>query len=98
MRFAVNIFVLILPAYYACCIYSNVLQTILIMEANTMNPGPEVIKLFSCSTQLRTIFILLVNIKMTTIVGILTFINMINIASKRLKAMNFFTCRYFSFL
>ena len=31
------------------------------------------------------------------IVGILTFISMINTASERLKAINFFICRYFSF-
>ena len=41
-------------------------------------PGPEVIKLFSCSTQLRLKFILLINVKMPTIVGILTFMSMIN--------------------
>ena len=55
-------------------------------------PGPEVIKLFSCSTQLSTkfqllintkipflalrlsnvVFIMLINVKMPTIVGILT--------------------------
>ena len=33
--------------------------------------GPEVIKLFSCSTQLSMKFFLLINIKMPTIVGIL---------------------------
>ena len=41
-------------------------------------PGPEVIKLFSCSAQLRLKFILLINVKMPTIVGILTFISRIN--------------------
>ena len=41
-------------------------------------PGPEVIKLFSCSTQLRLKFILLINVKMPTIVGILTFMSRIN--------------------
>ena len=41
-----------------------------------MSPGPEVIKLFPCSTQLSTKFILLINVKMATIVGILTFISM----------------------
>ena len=41
-------------------------------------PGPEVIKLFSCSVQLRSKFILLINVKMPTIVGILTFISRIN--------------------
>ena len=35
-------------------------------------PGPEVIKLFSCSTQLSMKFFLLINVKMPTIVGILT--------------------------
>ena len=63
----------------------------------TVWAGPEVIKLFSCSTQLSAKFILLINVKMPTIVGILTFISMINTASERLKATNFFTFRYFSF-
>ena len=35
----------------------------------------EVIKLFSCSTQLSMKFSLLINVKMPTIVGILTFIS-----------------------
>ena len=60
-------------------------------------PGPEVIKLFPYSTQLSTKFILLINVKMPTLVGILTFISMINATSERLKARNFFICRYFSF-
>ena len=34
---------------------------------------------------------------MATIVGILTFISMINTTSERLKARNFFICQYFSF-
>ena len=41
-------------------------------------PGPEVIKLSSCSTQLSLKFILLINFKMPTNVGILTFISRIN--------------------
>ena len=36
-----------------------------------MCPGPEVIKLFSCSTQLSMNFSLLINMKMPTIVGII---------------------------
>ena len=40
--------------------------------------GPEVIKLFSCSTQLDMKFFLLINVKMPTVVGILTFMNMKN--------------------
>ena len=41
-------------------------------------PGLEVIKLFSSSAQLRLKFILLINVKMSTIVGILTFMSRIN--------------------
>ena len=62
-----------------------------------MLSGLEVIKRFSCWTQLSTKFILLINVKMPTIVGILTFISRINTASERLKARNFFICWYFSF-
>ena len=40
---------------------------------NSAYPGPEVIKLFSCSTQLIMNFFLLINVKMPTTVGILTF-------------------------
>ena len=52
---------------------------------------------FSCSLQLSTKFILLINVKMPTIVGILTFMSMINTTSERLKARNFFIWQYFSF-
>ena len=38
-------------------------------------PGSEGIKLFSCSTQLRMKVALLINVKMLTIVGILTFMS-----------------------
>ena len=37
--------------------------------------GPEVIQLFSCSTQLSMKIFLLINVKMPTIVGILTFMS-----------------------
>ena len=59
--------------------------------------GPKVIKLFSNSTQLSKKFILLINDKILTIVGFLTCISMMNTTSERLKARNFFICRYFSF-
>ena len=52
----------------------------------TVKPGPEVIKLFSCSTQLSKKFIMLINVKISTIVGILTFISMLNASSESLKA------------
>ena len=54
------------------------------------------LKLFSYSTQLSTKFIQLINVKMPTIVGILTFISMINTIPERLKSRNFI-CRFFSF-
>ena len=38
-------------------------------------PGPEGMKEMSCSTQLSMKFFLLINVKMPTIVGILTFIS-----------------------
>ena len=41
-------------------------------------PGLKVIKLFSCSTQLSMKFTMLINVKMPTIVSILTFISMLN--------------------
>ena len=68
-----------------------------LMLLGKYSPGPEVIKLFPCSTQLCMKFILLINVKMPTIVGILTFISMINTTSERLKAKKFFICLYFTF-
>ena len=60
-------------------------------------PGSKVIKLFSCSTQLNMEFILLINIKMPTTVGILTFISRINITSESFKAENIFVFQGFNF-
>ena len=40
-----------------------------------MRTGPEVIKLLSCSTQLSMKFFQLTNVKMPTILGILTFMS-----------------------
>ena len=56
-----------------------------------------VIKLFSCSTQLSTKFILLINVKMPTIVGILTFISRINTISKSLNARKISVFQHFGF-
>ena len=66
------------------------------VSSSFKNPGPEAIKLISYSTQMSTKLILLINVKMPTIVGILTFISMINTTSERHKGGNFFICRYFS--
>ena len=43
-------------------------------------------------------FIVLVNVKMPTLVGILTFISMINTTSKILKARTVFIFQYFVFM
>ena len=64
---------------------------------NIWDPGLEVINLLSCSTQLSMNFILPINVKIPAIVGILTFISMINTTSERLKARHFFICQYFGF-
>ena len=98
------------PAFQKTCIPDIV---VIIFCFADYIPGPEVIKLFPCSTQLSTRFILLVNVKMPTIggtkftllinvkmptiVGILTFISMKNTTSERLKKRNFFICRYLIF-
>ena len=55
-----------------------------------MTTGHEVINFFSCSTQLSIKIILLLNVKVPTIVGIFTFISMINTTSERLKACVYF--------
>ena len=62
-----------------------------------MRTGPEVKKLISCSTQLSTKFFLLINVKMPTIVGILTFIsgkNSILGLSEPKKNLNFLIFLY----
>ena len=51
------------------------IQLLWMNKPDLTRPGPEVIKLFSCSTQLSMKFFLLINVKMPTIVGILTFMS-----------------------
>ena len=46
-----------------------------IQNVTQKSPGPEVIKLFSCSTQLSIKIFMLISVKMPTIVGILTFMS-----------------------
>ena len=45
-------------------------------RVNNEDSDPEVIKLFSCSTQLSMKFFLVINVKMPTTVGILTVMSM----------------------
>ena len=47
----------------------------LTVHVSHTRPGTEVIKVFSCSAQLRMKFFLLHNVKMPTNVGILTFMS-----------------------
>ena len=65
------------------------------LDIDLARSGPEVIKLFSCLTQMSIKLILLINVKMPTIVGILTFISMINTTSERLEARLFFSILVF---
>ena len=58
--------------------------------------GFEVLN-FSCSTQLSLKHIMLINAKMPTIVGILTFLSMINTTSAILKASKVFIFQYLDF-
>ena len=76
------------------CFY---LKRIKVHNNSQILPGPKVTKLFTCSTQMSMKLILLINVKMPTIVGILTFISMINTTSERLEARHFFICQYFIF-
>ena len=54
-------------------------------ESVGSRPGPKVMKLFSCSTQLSIKFIMPINDKMPTIFDILTFISIINTTPESLK-------------
>ena len=60
-------------------------------------PGPEVIQLFSYSTQMSMNFILLINVKMPTVVGILTFISMKNATSEFQSKKKIFIFQYLRF-
>ena len=45
------------------------------MSLQMQLPGPKVLKKYSCSTPLSMKFFLLINVKMPTTVGILTFMS-----------------------
>ena len=64
---------------------------------NCNRQGPDVIKI-SSSPQLSMKFIMLINVKMPTIVGILICISMISTTSERLKAIHFWICWNFCFM
>ena len=50
--------------------HENIIYSYSPPSTDSRRAGPQVIKLFSCSTQLSMIFILLINVKMPTINGI----------------------------
>ena len=66
-------------------IFENVTSLSRLNKHRLLTSGPEVIQLFSYSTHLSTNIILLIIVKMPIVVGILTFINMINTTSERFK-------------
>ena len=64
--------------------------------ASSETVWPRGYKTFLCSTQLSIKFIMLINVKMPTIVGILTLISMINTTFVRLKARKVYILSIFS--
>ena len=59
-------------------------------------PGPEVIKLFSCLTQLSMTFSLLINMKMPTDIGIFIFTSTENFAMSYTEQENNSTSQFFA--
>ena len=57
-----------------------------IYETGLKHSGSDVVNLFARSTLLSIKLILIINVKMPTVVGILTFISRINATSGRFKA------------
>ena len=56
---------------------------------------PEDLQLFSCSTEISMNLMKLINVKMPTIVDILTFMSMIHTTSEGLKARKVFIFQHF---
>ena len=60
----------------ACCNCRRYEIYVLVLLVSTeLRPGPEVLKTIPCSTQPGMNFFLPINVKMSTIVGILTFMS-----------------------
>ena len=78
--------------------FYNLKDNVYIRQAVYKTSGPNVMKLFlAYSTQLSMKFIMLINVKMPTIVGILTFISRINTEPECFKVMKVFIFYYISF-
>ena len=69
--------------------FFSVCRTVLIQNIRTQRPGPDVIKLYSCTTQLRMKFSLLINRKMPTTVGIFLFISRENFMLSKVSKKEF---------
>ena len=67
-------------------VHHSIITDLQVFLGIRFNNWLEAIKLFLCSIQLSMKFIMLVNIKVPTIVGILIFMSMINTTSEHLKA------------
>ena len=61
-----------LPVFLGSLNVEKFVQQLRLAQLLSNQPWPEVIKLFSCSTQLSMKFSPLIDVKMPTIVGILT--------------------------
>ena len=72
-----------------CVGTSELLLPAYVRSTKFSRSGPKVIKQFSFLTQLSSKFILLKNVKMPTIVGILTFISMINTTDLKQETSSF---------
>ena len=59
--------------------------------------GPKFLESFSCSSQLSMKLTRLINVKMPIVVGILSFISMINTTSESLTARKVFIFQHFRF-
>ena len=64
-------------------------------RVKTKHPGPRLYNLFQAQLSMK--FVMLINVKMPTIVGILTFKSIINTTSESLKARKVFISKHFSF-
>ena len=78
---------------YRLCLWKTQISSV--MRPN--GSGPEVIKLLACSTQLSMTFILLMNVKLPTSVGIVTCISRINTAFESLQARTIWIVQNFIF-
>ena len=61
--------------FFCCCCFDGLMAAARCGTFFVVCPGPEVIKRFSCSTQLGVKFVLLMNMKMPTIVDIFIIIS-----------------------